>query len=134
MLQLCSVALLVVASGLVAAPAPVYRVPVSPKTPYEVMRDALRETGKASGPYPTEHGTWTLTAGKVNGDHLEKVVLTFSNSDGKRWHVMRTDQARIRVKQGKTGVLILNLCEGHAEGGMRTHPFPSTEIELFTKP
>ena len=110
MLRLCTVALALMACGVVAAPAPVFRPSKAPKSPYEAMLAGLRKTGKATGPRSKDGGTWTLTAEKVEGHIFEKVVLTMLGSDGQ---VKATFNALsggcLRGKENK-GVLELFLC------------------------
>ena len=95
MLRLCTLALALMASGVVAAPAPVYR---PGKTPYEVILAGLRKTGKATGPYSKDGGTWKLTVEKVEGDHLEKVELTITGASGHLAMIYKAKGARIKAK------------------------------------
>jgi hypothetical protein len=96
------VALLLIASGSHAAPAPVFRPTKVPKTAYEGMLAGLRKTGKAMGPIPTSGGTWTLTAVKVEGKRLTNVMLTLKGSDGEIRYSSSATHARIDPTEGNT--------------------------------
>ena len=116
MLRLCTVALALMACGVVAAPAPVFR---PGKTPYEVMLAGLRKTGKATWPYSKDGGTWKLTVEKVEGDRLTKVKLvTLAERGGRELAVVITaSHARIYAARGNAGGFALRCYGVVIEGG-----------------
>ena len=111
MLRLCSVVFLLMASGLLAAPAPVPKQAPAPMTPYEAMLVQLGKTRKAAG--PTLGGAWELSVEKVASTKLFQPVLTFKNRDGKVVAVIRAREGQFRPADGNTGAdLLLHFGEG----------------------
>ena len=135
MLRLSILALALMASGLVAAPAPVYRPSKAPKTPFEVMLDGLRKTGEATGTNLTRTEIWTLTAEKVEGKRLTTVVLTYVHRSGKVNPVVYTARgASIKAIEGKKGVFFLELYKVEANLGSQSMFIQSCERELELSP
>jgi hypothetical protein len=130
MLRLCTVALALMACGVVAAPAPVFRPPKAPKTLLEAILTSLRKTGRASGPNPNPRlgGSWSLTAQKLDGDRLEKITLIITNREGETWADMTADQARIGTERG---TVFLELFSGYCKRLERSCVFRLMTASLY---
>ena len=110
MFRLCTVALVARwRPALVTAPAPVYRPPKAPKTPFERMLDGLMKTGKATGPDLAAGGTWTLTVEKVEEKFLKGVVVTYFDGNGKEWSSITANGSCIPIEDAKKGVISMGL-------------------------
>ena len=125
MLRLCTVALALMACGVVAAPAPVFR---PGKTPYEVMVAGLRKTGKATGP------RWTLTVEKVEGDRLGKVELTIIGASGHLATILKAKGARITAKSDEKNIFTLVLDGVVFEGAIAEGTADQMTVELTSPP
>jgi hypothetical protein len=135
MRNVISLAMLLIACDSPGAPAPVWRERATPKTPYEIMLAGLRNTGKARGLSSTIGGIWTLTAEKVEGQHLTTVVLTYLDREGKVNPVVYTARgASIKAKEGKQGVFSVELYQGEADLGSQSVFFQRCERELELAP
>ena len=134
MLRLCTIALALMACGVVAAPAPVFKPPKVPKTPYEVMLAGMRKTGKATGPRSKDGGTWTLTAEKVEGERLTKVVLTCLDSNGRVLFTFNAPSARIGAREGMKGVFGLVFYKVVIEGYGLDGSADEKTVELSAEP
>ena len=118
MLRLCSVVSLLLASGVLAAPAPVWRDPASPNTPYEAILAQLGKTRKAAGSCSKLGDTWELAAEKVAGIKLFQPVLTIKDGEGRIVAVSRAREGEFRLADGKKGaVLLLHFGEGVSQDG-----------------
>ena len=110
MLRFCSVMFLMVASGLLAAPAPVFRPSTTTKTPYEVMLAQLRETRKITGPESSAGETWTLSIDSIDGKKIVKPVLTFKGPHGNVKTISDARAGEIAADR-KNGTFFLSLYE-----------------------
>ena len=131
-----SLAILLIASASLAAPAPVWRGRASPESPYEVMLAELRKTKRATGTFSGSGGTWTVTVEKVDGRSLGKLVLTVKDRGGTVTSITRARVAEVVPGKGKRrAVFLLHDAEFVGENGLEgDFRFRQMELELAGKP